>query len=358
MNDLKVEYFEGRPHGHPTHSLYAKSVKANFNYFDKYIRYHDSIKPNKFKTYLSWFVTSIFFPKKKVDIFLTEEPYYAIALMKILKLINRNQKIVSILGTHTTYFLKIKRYTPTTQKLLLYLFSKYDIIICEGEMQKNILDDLLINYKSKPKIYKIENGATQKRLSILSKIKPNLLSNRILTIAGIPNQDRLYYKGMDLNIRTFDLLMNAGGDFYYDIIGEISKDLQNQLLENYSEFVTSRITFLGRVNDFENKISNYSLCLHLARGEAWGISINETLAAGIPTLVSEWTGSKELVEKISINLISSLNPIEAVEKIKSYYNLDIKKKKNMSDKCKKISLEYTEDKSVKLFQTIFYESIK
>lgn len=355
--EYKVAYFEGRPHGHPTHSLYAKSVGATFFHFDKYLRYHD-ISTNKFRTVISWLLTTFLFPKRKYDIILTEEPYLSVALMKTFRLLKNKKKIVSQLGTHTLYFIKANKYTPFTKKLLLYTFSKYDAIICEGKMQKELLEEFLKGYKNQPKINAIFNGAKEHRVKQLHSIKPKLLSKKIVSIAEATNSDRVYYKGIDLNIRTFANIYKNNSQYTYDIIGNIPQELQKDLLKNIDKRIASKINFLGRIDDFENKISEYALCLHLSRGEAWGVSINECLLAGIPTIVSEWTGSKEILKKIDSNLIVPLDIDKAADAVTSYFNSSEEEKLALSKKCKNISQTYTEKKAVDLFRTHFYESIK
>jgi glycosyltransferase involved in cell wall biosynthesis len=306
----------------------------------------------------SWLLTSFLFPKNKFDVLLTEEPYLPIALMRSLRLIKKRKKLISQLGTHTLYFIKANRYGDFTKKMFLYTFSKYDVIICEGEMQKEILISLLSEYKKKPIIKTISNGSTETRVEKLLLVKPNLKSNKILSIAETPNNDRVFYKGLDLNIAAFKLLILANKDYYYDIIGTVPVAIQKILLDDLEPKIKNRIRFLGRVNNFESILADYSLCLHLARGEAWGVSINECLLAGLPTIVSEWTGSKEMVCKVSEDLIVPLNAEKAKKAMLKYFELEFTDKLNLSNKCRSISKNYTENKAVEQFKSHFYESIK
>lgn len=353
---LRVAYFEGRPHGHPTHSLYAKSIGAVFYHFDLYLRYHD-LKHNRIKMTFSWLLTTFLFPKKKYDVFFSQEPYPPIALIKSMRLVNKKKKIISLIATHTLFFMQANQYSNFTKKVLLYTFSKYDTIICIGEMQKEMLSKLLDKYKKKPNLKTISNGASEERFNKLLIVQPNLTSKNIFSIAETTNKDRCYYKGLDLNIKTFEVLIIEGGDYYYDIIGTVNDEIQKDLLKNIDPKAKERIHFLGRINNIENKISEYSLYIHLARGEAWGISINESLLAGIPTIVSEWTGSKELVYKISPKLIVPLSPEKAKAAILNYFSLDKNAKIKLSNKCKEISSLYTEKKAVEEFKKHFYDSI-
>lgn len=352
----KVAYFEGRPKGHPTHSLYAKSVSADFYFFDLYLRYHDKGHTNKLRMMLSWCFTALFFPKMKYEVFLTEEPYFFIYLIDKLFPFLKNKK-VSILGTHTLYFIKQKRFSKLGEFFTKKAISAYDCIICEGEMQKQLLIDLMSNGKQQLNVKCIHNGSNKERLKILKTVKWNGRRERIVTIAGFHNIDRFYYKGIDQNIKVFSLLINRGYDLYYDIIGEYNKEIVNDILSKYDKSLLKRITFLGRDDSFQNRLGDYVLSLHLSRGEAWGICVNDCMAAGIPVIVSYWTGSKQIVEKVDSNLvIPELNMYQnATNIIQEVLEMDEELFSNLKEKSREVALYYNESYAVEKFCNIFYE---
>ena len=103
------------------------------------------------------------------------------------------------------------------------------------------------------------------------------------------------------------------------------------------------------------KYLNKSVALvHLGRGEGFGIQIMEALLAGIPCIVSQDTGGKDIVDK---NFIVSLNKHEITEKIKKYLDMNLTEKKKLSKKIKKKYANLKEEKILKDFKTKFYELI-
>ena len=152
--DKKVAYFEGRPSGHPIHSEYAKIINSHFNYIDKYLRYHD--KPSSpIIRYLSYLLTALFFPIKDFDVVFTEEGYFQLGLMRLFGRL-KNKKLIGLMATHTAYFIKKKKYSKLTCKAFIETYKQYDSFICIGDIQYNLMSELLEN--TNVRIYKIFNG--------------------------------------------------------------------------------------------------------------------------------------------------------------------------------------------------------
>jgi glycosyltransferase involved in cell wall biosynthesis len=114
--------------------------------------------------------------------------------------------------------------------------------------------------------------------------------------------------------------------------------------------VVNQIDFVGKSDNLTKYLSKSSLYLHCARGEAFGISVIEAMAAGVPPIVSEWTGAKEVVSQVSDMLIVPLDQDIILQRVKWYFNLPLEKKIELSDKCRKISREYTQENAVANFQ--------
>lgn len=355
---IKVAYIEGRPHGHPTHSAYAKSVNSTFHFVDFKLRYHDIAGSSKFKRYLSWIVCALSFPKRKsYDVFLSEEAYFMLGIMKKLGLMSKKQKLIAIMGSHTLYFLHTNRYSATTKRAFIRLFKLYDAFICEGPLQYELLNNLL-GKNHRVKIYKIFNGSPPERYNKLIKINPKLEKLNIVTIAAVPNSDRIHYKGLDLMLAAFARVKTNFPNLTFTIVGEYNSLLIDELLNIHCPSYKNDIFFTGQSNDLSICLSEACLYLHTARGEAWGISVTEAMAAGVTPIVSEWTGSKEAVSKVSEELIVPLNVEEITKKINWYLHLSLDEKKKLSEKCRKVSNQYTEPLAIENFKTIFYRAFE
>jgi glycosyltransferase involved in cell wall biosynthesis len=80
----------------------------------------------------------------------------------------------------------------------------------------------------------------------------------------------------------------------------------------------------------------------LGRGEAFGVSISEAMAAGIPCIVSNQTGAMEFVEKISSKMVIGQDISTAEEMVKNYFLLKGDEKRKLSKKFKKVSEDLEE----------------
>ena len=355
MKKIKTAFIEGRPKSHPTHCVYASSINSTFHFVDFKLRYHDLPNTFRLKRYFSWFICALFFPKRNTyDVFLSEEAYFMLGLMKRLRLINKKQKLVSIMGSHTLYFMHTNMYSKFTKKNFIKLFNNYDAFICEGPIQYEILK-MYLKPNSKIKVYKIFNGSPDWRFNKLIKIKPKLNKLNIVTIGAMPNSNRMYYKGIDLMLEAYSKVKNYYPALTFTIVGEYDASLMSALIKDKCANYVSDIILTGQSTDLSESLQEACLYLHIARGEAWGISVTEAMSAGVVPIVSEWTGAKEAVEKVSKELIVKLNAENVSNKILWYLNLDLDEKKNFSVKCKEVASYYTESRAIENFKNIYYK---
>jgi glycosyltransferase involved in cell wall biosynthesis len=129
-----------------------------------------------------------------------------------------------------------------------------------------------------------------------------------------------------------------------------------KLLEAYCPNTSNSIQLTGDIDNIGDYLSKSGLYLHLSRGEAWGISVTEAMLAGVIPIVSDCTGSMEVVRQVDARLITQLEIKEIVSRIKWFFSLDIVEKQHLSQKCRNIVMEnYTEDKAIACFQKTFYD---
>jgi glycosyltransferase involved in cell wall biosynthesis len=355
---VKVAYFEGRPASHPTHAAYAKSVNSIFHFVDFRLRYHDDPSASAIKRYLSWFLSAFTFPKRKeYDVFLSEEAYFMLGIMRWFGLISKKKKLIAIMGSHTLYFLYTNQYSVSTKKLFIRLFKLYDGFICEGPIQYDLINNFLGDNHNK-KVIKIYNGSPAERFNKLITVNPNLSKLNIVTIGAIPNQNRAHYKGIDLMLESFAIVKEYFPRLTFTVVGDYDKLMVADMLDRYCSNYKEDVFFLGQSNDLSESLRDACLYLHTARGEAWGISVTESMAAGVTPIVSEWTGSKEAVKKVSEELVSELDVRKIADKILWYLNLSLVQKEALSQKCKEVSKFYVEERAIANFENVFYEMCK
>ncbi|MCS6833360.1 MAG: glycosyltransferase, partial [Flammeovirgaceae bacterium] len=113
--------------------------------------------------------------------------------------------------------------------------------------------------------------------------------------------------------------------------------------------------FLGYVSNIQDVLSHSSLYLHTSRGDAFPTSTIEAAQAGLPVLVSDVTGTKEIFQKISPELIVPLDEDKIAERISWYFSLSIEERQKLSAKCKEVAIKYTEDNAITRYKEVFQE---
>lgn len=349
---LNIAYIHGRPCSHPMQQKMARAIGANFSPVDFILRWHDKPNAPRIRRYLSWILCSIFFPNaRKYDVYIAAGAHVTIPLMRYFKRITARQKIIVHLGDELLYSIYSGRFSESRTSFLKKLISKYDAIICEGKMGKEIINMLL--GENSPKVYTIINGIEAKHLKQIKSIEPKLNSKNILFMGQGPGKLRFWYKGIDLLLNSFKIAHEKDSELSLTIVGDWDKLLLEPILSTLNQETRAAIEIVGYTDDLTYYIHKCSLYLHPARGEAFGITVLISLAAGIPTMVSEWTGAKEVVEKVSKDLIVPLDPNIIANKILWYFSVSDSQKKNMSALSKEIGLTYTEERAIREYCETF-----
>jgi glycosyltransferase involved in cell wall biosynthesis len=234
---------------------------------------------------------------------------------------------------------------------MINFWEHCDGIICIGEFQTELAKALLPVSHHK-RIFTIFNGIQDFKYDSLKRTNPNLNSNNIIFIANISSQWRIRYKGLDLLLEAFILSLQSIPDLTLTIVGEISPEIQESINIKYIEF-TNKIIFPGHVVDIHNYFADSSLYIHPARGEAWGMTVAEAMLSGLPSIVSNVTGTKEIISRISDDFIVPLDSVKISEKIIWFLNLSLDIKQEYSRKMKEIMTNYTEEKAKERFLEVF-----
>jgi glycosyltransferase involved in cell wall biosynthesis len=306
---------------------------------------------------MSWFVCAFTFPnKRQYKIFLVDNLHFMPVIMKSLRLISKKQKIVAHMGSHTLYFLYVHRFSRLTEFMHIQALKRYDAIICEGKMAETLVKELLGG--KTPKLYTIINGIPDNHFPSKTNITSPLTNKNILFIGQGPGESRSWYKGLDLMISTFSIAREIDPELTFTIVGYWDEQLVANMLKPCSSETREAIRFVGETSSLAGYINESSLYLHTARGEAYGLTILIAMAYGIPPLISEWTGAKEIVEKVNPELIAPLNPNVIAQRIIWYFNLSLDEKRSLSQKCIEISRTYTEERALNCFKEKFMQMEK
>ncbi len=330
--NIKVAFIHGRPSGHPIHAEYAKAVNADFFHEDRILRWQDVKEASKIRRYLSWILNAFFFPNRtQYDVFLCECMRVPQLIMKKIRLMNKNQRLISLMADESLYFLHHKRYPKLTQWLIKQFLNASDAIICIGDLQYEIA---LIYMKDTSKVHKIYNGLDSSILQQLRGINHvNYQVKNMVVIGNLAANWRAWYKGIDLAIDAFVQLNNHSLKLI--IIGEVEETVKIELLSNVPDEFKVNIIFKGKTDDIVKELSDIQLCIHCSRGDAFPTSTLECFAAGIPVIVSEDTGTKSFVSSINHNLVCKTNETSLKDTIQNYLDLPEDQKQQIGVQLKR-----------------------
>jgi glycosyltransferase involved in cell wall biosynthesis len=341
---MRVYFVHGRPAGHPMHAKYGNSIDAKFQFEDPWFRWHDKSYPAGIR-YLAWVVNSLAFIKIKNTIIVTEGLRLTVVLGKLLSF--GRITLIALVDDESPYFIHSGFYSKLSTRVNTWAYRQYNACICIGKMETDLIKN--ISHK-KTLIATGFNGIAKQLYENLALQEYGVKSKRIVFIGNGPAQWRAWYKGLDLMLSVFSDLIDKGHNLTFDIAG--NWDIET-LCKSLSADKRERIKFVGKIDDVSEFLKGASLYLHTARGEAWGISINEAMAAGVVPIVSEWTGAKEMVERVSTNLIVELRKETIVERVSWFFSLSDSIKLELSGRCKEVSAEYIDEGAVDKFKENF-----
>ncbi|MCD6067380.1 MAG: group 1 glycosyl transferase [Bacteroidetes bacterium] len=348
-NDIRVLYLHGRPQPHPLHGAFAKAVNGVFRFIDPYMRWQDKNRSLLYRI-ISSFVNACMFPVRAFDCILVDNLHIAPIIAKKLRFWQRKKYVVH-LGSHTLFFLYNGQYSTMVKRIHLWALRNYDMLICEGEMARELVQHLLPGYNKQ--IYVNFLGPKTERNNKLLQLEYNAASGLILIIANGSGEFRKYYKGIDLMIKAFGIAGTKNRNLKLEIVGHWDEEIRNQCLEPLAEEVRGRVLFTGTTDDIDQRIASASLLFHCTRGDAFPTSTIEAMAGGLPVLVSEWTGTKEMVIKADPKFVVEMNAEEMAERISWFYSLDLPQRKEYSEKFRNLAAPYTEENAIKQYQHIF-----
>ena len=353
----KIAFIHGRPAPHPTHTALAQSINADFFPVDKILRYHDLENSSKFKKYLSWLLNSVLFKDiEKYDLIIAEGMHITPVIMKLLRILRKDQKIASMLGNEFLFFVQTKWYPPKTLRVLEYSLSKYDSLLCMSKFQTELANKIFEGKKTTPQIITAHEIISSGRSKPDESSIPKLDKHRLLFVAHGPNGWRGYYKGIETLLQTFNLLSQKYIDIQLTVVGDWDDDYINNLIKKTGN-VKNNLNFVGRQNDLISIFKNSDLCVHLTNGDAFPIATLESMRAGLPTMVSNLTGTKEVVSKIDENLVVEMDPIAASERIEWYFNLSPAEKQNLSSKGREVLSIFSEKQGIEEFRNAVNQAL-
>lgn len=333
---MKLLYLHGRPSAHPAHAAFAKALNADFRYIDIPLLWQD----RSYFIFISFFfifINSLFIPSG-YDVYLIDNLHFSPILNKKI-FFWRKKKYIVHLGSHTLYFMRSGLFSNFNTKLHKAALRNYDGAMCEGTMEKEFLDGLLDDGK-KPLCKVTFLGPERQRQERLLKVEYNPSSSNLLIISSASNNFRVHYKGIDVMLDAFKLVKKKLPGITITIIGQVYAEFKNKYAD------AGGIVFTDYLEDIVPLLEDVGLGIHVSRGDAFPTSTLELMSAGIPVFVSDVTGTKEVVGKVSNEFIIPVNDDILAEKIYWFMNMEKEMKLELSEKFRKAASCYTMDKAI------------
>ncbi|MCH5308508.1 MAG: glycosyltransferase [Prevotella sp.] len=221
----------------------------------------------------------------------SKNPFY---ILKAVYLINTKIK-PDLLHCHhgdLGFFLMLDRHPKILTVHAMQLPTKYykyfDYICC---ISQAVMTDVLTRYHT-DNISVVYNSVDYEAINrTRDEFKSNCFN--ILTIGRLVHQD----KGQDLVIKAMKILKDKGCSVHLTLVGN-GKSLEYlQKLTNNLQLMDD-VTFLGerRRDWIYQHMCEYDLLVVPSRNEGFGLTIVEGVFAGLPVLVSDIDGPREVVQ--------------------------------------------------------------
>ncbi|RLE68207.1 MAG: hypothetical protein DRJ45_08315 [Thermoprotei archaeon] len=321
---------------HPSHRGFAESIGADFWHYNHYF------KGSRLPKIAKSGINGLLLPK--YDVYLSEggAPITPVAIKKHF---SRESIHINIIADET--FMMMKE-TPEEMKdkykgyvnLAHKFASKYiDGGIAVSKLAKESAEAFL-----DIPIRIVHPYIEEKMYERLSKINPNIKGLNIVSVGyGKPA------KGMDILVKAFEIVKEEVRDAELYIIGKGNPKEWNKIEGVHVE---------GYVDDLIPYFKNASLFVQASRADTFPVTTLEALRAGLPAIVTEKTGTKEVTIKLGMDFVRKVDAEDIAKGILRYFDLSESKRKKLSQKAKELSVMFNKQEMCKRFRQEFWKLLE
>jgi len=151
-------------------------------------------------------------------------------------------------------------------------------------------------------------------------------------------------KGMDILVKAFETVKKEIPDVDLYVIGRGHPLEWNNI---------KGVHVLGYVEDLVPYFKQASLYVQSSRADTFPVATLESLWAGLPTIVSENTGTKEVVEKLGNEFVRKATVQDIAQGILYYFGLSSPMKQELSQEAKEISKKFNSREMCEMFKREF-----
>lgn len=347
---LRSIYVHGRPGTHPNRVRLVDTIGSKWIPADFWLPWMHDPCPSLWRKWVSIFGCAFRFPEiRQWDLIFGDGPQHLPVVMRLMKRLGNHQKIIPWLAGEFPYFLVAGYYGPRKTQLLRWLFHYWDVYLCISPMVADLVRQVLPPHRGRD-IFTIQNFVRQERLSTLQILKPTLKDPAIVFIGNGTGGFRIYYKGLDLLLKSLSIALQGTPQLQLTVVGQWESPVVRALQERFPR-CQGRVEFIGHTEHIGDILANHSLYLHCGRGDAWPGTVIEAMAAGVPAMVTEWTGAREAVAQVDPRLVVPLDPHAIAERILWYFSLPVAERRELGERGRQVVLEqYTEKRAIQVFR--------
>ncbi|MBI5227929.1 glycosyltransferase family 4 protein [Candidatus Micrarchaeota archaeon] len=338
--------------GHPIHVAFGDCIGAT-NY-----RISENLSKNQFLPLKIFrlFNNSFNIPSD-FDRIICESCYYYPAIKRRMGLLGKT-RIINMNSGPLIYHLLSGRIKGSEKKVLTELLKECDGHLVYGEYGKELVERLLqpsLSSATKAKIADkpigiiypfIKDSARVK----FAKIKPNLDSKSIIIIATSDP----FNKGLDLLFKALKLVRESESDVHLNLVTRMGKEE----IEKVPDYDGNLVSIMQNVPDIADALSSSSLYIQPSRGDMFPVGCLEAISCGLPTVVSNENGAKEIVQKIDQKMVVNLDPnsptdslsASLAESILYYFEKTPSQRKQLSDAFRLASAPFNEKEMLVKFK--------
>lgn len=319
---------------HPSHKGFAEAIGADF----QHVYFGRELYPPITKRILLSFACGIRYPNYQIYLCEGGLPLVPVAIKKLSEF-NRI-KVIELIADET--FMMMKE-TPNEMKdrfkwyhnIAHKIASKFiDGAIAVSKLAKEMAEEFL-DVPIRVAYPYIEDEMYEK----LGKINPNIESYKILSVGYAAPK-----KGMDILVEAFKMVKKEIKDVELYIIGKNHPKEWNKIEGVHVE---------GYVDDLVPYFEDASLFVQASRADTFPVTTLEALRAGLPVIVTEMTGTKEVVEKLGKEFVRKVDAEDIAKGILHYFDLSDSMKVKLSLMAKELSEKFNRKRMCEMFRKEF-----
>ena len=321
---------------HPSHRGFAEAINATFCHY--HTKFGKLPIPRAVKSLLGGLTLP------KADIYLCEGGAPLLPVW-IKKKLNRKAINIELVGDET--FMVLEN-TPKEMKKNYpwYVNFVHKIVMKEIDgaiAVSRLAEESIKKYLEIPTaiVYPYIEDERYKKLVF---VNPNLKSYNIVSVGYAKPS-----KGMDLLVKAFEIVKREFKDAELFIVGRGHPKEWEKV---------DGVHVLGYVDDLAGVFKKCSLFVQPSRFDAFAVSTLEALRAGLPSIVTEMTGAREVVENLGKDFVRKVETEDIATGILKYFDLSEEEKFRLSEKARKLSEPFNKNEMCERFKKEFWKIVE